>query len=90
MNDNITDPLYEIFEQELFHCDTAEANNDGFVQQVFNNYVNYLTSKKNTPEYYIHTISNDIYIEIQQMLQKKIYGYSCVAAYFKHNVRSKA
>jgi hypothetical protein len=78
------DPLYDIFEKELFHCEVNNLDNESFIEKVYTIYFSYLTDRSNTPVHYIQHIAADIKGEIRTMLKKKIYGYSNITTFLKH------
>ena len=87
MIENSFDPLYHIFEHELFHCD-HNIDKESFVARVFEVYIQHLVEKNAIPHYYLKNIASDIEEEIRQILNKKTYGYTNIGSYLKFHKAS--
>ena len=81
---NQLDPLYVIFEQHLYHFEDSNLDRTTFIDHVLHDYFSYLRKKNITvPKSLEKSIYEELFIQIQTMLVKKIYGCLTIQDYQK-------
>ncbi len=88
------DPLYVIFEQHLYNFQDSDLDRKSFIERVVQDYVSYLRKNNITiPKSLEASIIEELSLQIQTMLVKKIYGSPSIQHYQKSlptEVRRKA
>ena len=71
----LEDRLYTLFEQQLYSKDCAQETQEEFVYKVVERYVMGLLSNGHVPIQFLPTMQVDLEEEVQEMFQKKTYGF---------------
>jgi len=78
------DPLYSIFEQHLYNFQDSDVDRKTFIAQVVQAYLTYLRKLKiAVPKHYEPYIAEELSIQVNTMLVKKIYGCLSIDEYRK-------
>jgi hypothetical protein len=78
---NLKDPLFEIFEKNLYTSIVEDESQDEFIDRVVYEFIHSLVSTGRVPQSHIEDIEEDLREEILDMLRKKTYGHLSLKDY---------
>ncbi len=84
----ITDDLYRHFEEHLHSLDVEKESQAEFIIAVVESYWQQISTKGHVGLQYEIEVREDIESEVEEMLQKKIYGFYSLAQYVS-NMRKR-
>ena len=79
--DSTTDPLYQIFIEQLHDPSISEQSNEDFITEVVGAYMFLLFQQGHVPERWALQLEMDLREEVLEMLRKTIYGHSSIESY---------
>lgn len=78
----ITDPLYSIFEQHLYNFQDSNIDRKTFISHVVQDYLTHIRKMKiAVPKHYEAHIVEELSVQVNAMLIKKIYGCFSIDEY---------
>ena len=88
---NYNDPLYVIFERHLFKSSTEDQSTQNFVDDVVNDYIQFLKSQSvGIPRSMLNYLIDDLKEEVRDMTLKKTYGTASLREFrSQQNLQSK-
>lgn len=90
VDNRVSAALVSIFETHLYNFEDSEADRKTFVGEVVRDYLAFLRRKKTViPRGMEAEVLEELVLQVNAMLLKKIYGYPTIAEYRKRSPRSK-
>jgi hypothetical protein len=85
MKEKQTDPLYVIFEQHLYNFQDSDEDRKTFICKIIHEYLTYLRRMNiAVPRSLEQSIVEELYVQVNAMLVKKIFGTHTIDDYRKH------
>lgn len=85
----LNDPLFTIFEQNLYQSLVEDETTDEFVDRVIYEYIQTLIATKRVPPDNADALEEGLREEILEMLRKKTYGYMNLRDYRRAHPHSR-